>query len=145
MNHVFLDSSVLLSFCASKTGASALVMKYCREGKVKGHISEKVIAEVRKNTALKMGDRAVEQFAYILKEDFLIVEPDPQEHQVKRCRGIITAKDAPILAVALINSEIEYLLTLDAKDFLKPHVLRFAAPLKILTPGEFVKKYSKEA
>ena len=145
MKHVFLDSSVVLSFCASKTGASALILRYCREKKLKGHISLKVIAEVRKNTLLKMGDKAFQRFEYILKAGFLIVEPDPLPDAIEQCATVIRRKDAPVLAVAFNNPKIEYLLTLDKKDFLKPQVKQFVTPLIIVTPGELIQKYYKEA
>lgn len=45
--HIFLDSSVLLAFCQSKKGASALILDYCRKRKLKGYICQKVIEEVQ--------------------------------------------------------------------------------------------------
>ncbi len=141
MKHIFLDSSVLLSFCKSTTGGSALVLRWCREGKIKGHISQKVIAEVRKNTSLKMGPKEVQRFEYILGESFLVVESNPPQSEIDACKQIIRDKDAIILATARTNQNIGYLLTLDIKDFKKPSVLQFASPLEILTPGEFIQKH----
>lgn len=138
MTHVFLDSSVLISFCASQTGASALVLHYCRERKIRGYISKKVIAETRKNTRNKVGEVAFERFQYTLNQQFLAIEPTPSSEKIKQSNTVINSKDAPILATALANAEIQYLLTLDKKDFLTPQVRQFAKPLQILTPGMFI-------
>lgn len=141
MMHVFLDSSVIISFCLSKTGASALILKYCSDKKIKGYISNKVVAEVRKNVLFKFEGKGLNHFEYILQENFLSIVPNPTAEQIDDCVKVINEKDAVILAAALNNSKISYLLTLDKKDFLKEKVVSFSAPLKITTPGEFVKKF----
>lgn len=100
MKKVFLDSSVLIAACASKTGASALILGLGREKKIQ--IFEKIT----------------------------------------QCERIIYPKDAPILA-AFLESSCDFLITLDKKHFLAPQVLKFAAPRKVLLPGEFALKYLK--
>lgn len=143
MKSVFLDSSVLISFCASTTGASAFVLKLCREGKLEGHISERVILEVRKNTQRKLGKKATQRFERILKENFLVIEQDAKPELVEKSETVIRRKDAPILATA-IESQVKFLLTLDKHDFMKTEVATFASQLKIFTPGDFAKKYLRE-
>ena len=144
MKHVFLDASVLIAFCASKVGASAEILKYCRERKIKGHISRKVILEVQKNTSLKLGETARKRFEAILKQSFLTIEPDPPQEQIEKCGAVIHPKDATILASALFNTDITDLVTLDRKDFKKPEVITFSAPVEIRTPGEFVERQKKQ-
>jgi predicted nucleic acid-binding protein len=143
MKHVFLDSSVLLSFCRSKTGASALILEYCKEGKIKGHISQKVIFEVRKNAHNKMGELAVERFESILQQDFLHIESDAGVKQIEEAAAIIHKKDAPILAAALKIKTVTHILSLDA-DFFEEKVKRFVKPVEILKPGDFINRFRSD-
>jgi predicted nucleic acid-binding protein len=140
MKHIFLDSSVLLSFCRSKSGASALVIEYCKKGKIKGYLSKKVVFEVRKNAQLKMDKSAVERFEYILQQRFLQIEPDAEGEKIENAAKAIHKKDAPILAAALQITKAKYILSLDA-DFFEEKVKEFANPVEILKPGEFINRF----
>lgn len=143
MKHIFLDSSVLLSFCRSRSGASALVVEYCKEGKVKGYISQKVVFEVRKNARLKMGPHAVEIFEHVLQLGILQIEPDAKTTSIEAAEKFIHKKDAPILATALTIKKLRYIISLDA-DFFEAKTKEHASPVKILRPGEFINLFRSE-
>src|SRR5437879_5823207 len=130
--HIFLDSSVILSFCRSKTGASALVLDYCRKGKLKGYISEKVVFEVQKNTHEKMDEKAVERFQYVLNQDFLTIVADGTQEEVEKAiQTFNNPKDAPILASAKQTPNVKFILSLD-DGFFKTDVLAYVKPIEIL-------------
>jgi predicted nucleic acid-binding protein len=146
MKRIFIDSSVLVAASASIKGASARILQYCLEGKIKGCLSSMVIGEARKNVFLKLSELNRTRLEFFLKKALLIIVADPKEEETFLCEQIINQKDAPILAAAL-NSQVSYLLTLDRKDFLQPKVLRFAKNknIKIITPGDFVSRFEKNS
>ena len=140
MMKVFLDSSVLVAASASKTGASAFVLGYCRRKKVLGYTSLDALGEAKKNVVLKLEPLSQNRFAFFLKHANILLVEDPSVEETAKCEKVINAKDAPILAAA-VKGPASFLLTLDRKHFLKPEVMAFAKSLEILTPGEFVTNY----
>lgn len=68
---------------------------------------------------------------------------DPTEKEVEKLTEMINFQDAPILA-GVLKYKVNYLITLDKKDFLNQKVLEFAKKKKllILTPKEFLQKES---
>lgn len=141
MIKVFIDSSVLVAACASKTGASAFILGLCRQRKVEGYISLDVIGEARKNVNLKLGIKEKERLKFYLKKANLILLPSPELEEVARCEEVINPKDAPILASAL-ESQVSHIVSLDRKHFLDKGVQKFVKPKIILTPGNFLKTFS---
>jgi len=140
MIKVFLDSSVLVAACGSKTGASALVLGYCRKGKIQGLVSVKAVGEAKKNVLLKFGEIEKKRLLYYLKMANLLVVPSSTAEETARCEKVINPKDAPILASA-IKSSADFLLSLDKKHFFDSKVQEFTGKLKIIAPGDFVVKY----
>ncbi len=139
---IFLDSSVLVAASASKTGASALILGYCRLKKISGYVSLDTIGEARKNVNLKLKKINKERFIYFLRFSNLILASQPSAEEIAQSEQAVNPKDAPILAAAL-KSSASFLITLDKKHFLKPKVINFSKPLKIISPGEFVLKHLK--
>lgn len=138
MKKVFLDSSILVAASASKTGASALILGWCRQGKIAGFVSKDAVNEASKNVSLKLDSAAQQRLTQFLQKAALKLAPNPPLSLVIKCEKLIFPKDAPILAAAL-NVGVDYLVTLDKKHFLQEDVLKFAQPAKILLPGDFVK------
>lgn len=139
MIKVFLDSSVLIAACASKTGASAFILGWCRAGKLKGYISIEALKEAKKNIELKLNSIGKKRFVYYLKFANLILVASPSLEKIAQCENYITQKDAPILAAAL-KSPASFLITLDKKHFFDARLVKFAEPMEILTPGDFIRK-----
>ncbi len=119
---VFIDTSVLLSACLSKTGASAFILGFCRKKKVKGLISKYVLSELKRN-AEKLDQAGKRRLNYYILQSNLNIVENPI--------------NPPILAAA-IKYKTEYLVTHNTKDFLLPKVKNFAKPMTILTPRDFV-------
>lgn len=142
MKKVFLDSSVLIAACASKSGASALILGYCRKKKITGFISLGVIGEARKNVLEKLDVKGFLRLKFFIDKAGLKFVSEPKIKEIIEANKAINEKDAPILAAA-IKSQARFIITLDRKHFLKPKVHKFAKPLKILIPGDFVIKYLK--
>ncbi len=66
------------------------------------------------------------------------VAPDPSQEEVIRWQSVIEAKDAPILAAAVIAAP-DWLLTLDVKDFINPTRVAEESGLRIAVPADFVR------
>lgn len=142
MKKVFLDSSVLVAACASKSGASALILGFCRQKKIQALVSLDVVGEARKNVSLKLGNLGLLRLAYYLRWANLVLTPNPTVEEIAVCENYIEAKDAPILASA-IKSKVAYVVTLDRKHFFKELVIDFVKPMKIITPGDWVRRCIK--
>jgi len=138
--NVFLDASVLVAASASKSGASAYVLHLARQRKINAFVSEDTVGEAVKNVNLKLGDIGKERLkTYFIRAKLILVD-NPEAETIVLCEKFIHFKDAPILACALAN-KVNVLLTLDRKHFLNQAVFDFAKPMKILTPGDFLKRF----
>ncbi len=139
---VFLDASVLVAACASVKGASAYVLHFARQRKIKAFVSEDALGEMVKNVNLKLGDISEERLkTYLIKANLKLVD-SPEAEAIALCEKFIHVKDAPILAAA-IAKRVDILLTLDRKHFLIKSVADFAKPMKIFTPGDFLQRFFK--
>lgn len=143
MIKIFLDSSVLVAACGSKTGASAFVLGYCRKKKIQGLVSIETVGKAKKNVLLKFGELEKKRLLYYLKMANLLVVPSSTAEEISRCEKVINPKDAQILASAIKNSA-DFLLSLDKKHFFDSEVQKFTGKLEIITPGDFVVKYLKK-
>lgn len=139
MKHVFIDSSVLISACRSRTGASAAILALCKRGKATGYISRAVRRETKKNIAALGQDVKHRLNVYLLQHKLAIV-PEPPAADVVALTAHIREKDAPILAAALC-SPATHLVTLDFNDFMRPEVRTVAPDLTIVSPGDFVRGF----
>lgn len=137
MVKVFLDSSILVAASASKTGGSALILDYCRKGKIGGWVCKDVIGETEKNVNLKLGPKEKNRFIYYLRNANLFLTESPTVEEIAIAEEAIYIKDAPILASAK-KSKADFLITLDRKHFLIPQVEKFASPMRIVTPKDFI-------
>jgi len=137
---IFLDASVLVAACASTKGASAFVLHLSRQRLIKAVISGDVLGETVKNVELKLGEIGECRLRTYFTEANLILGKDPEAEEIAVCEQVINQKDAPVLAAAIRNKAMS-LLTLDRKHFFTSAVIKFSRPLKILTPGNFLKKY----
>jgi len=141
---IFLDSSVLLSFCQSKKGASALVIDYVRSGKLKGYISKKVVFEVENNNVKDTNEVGKQRFAALLKLGVLKIVEEASQEQIKKAHNAFNnIKDEPIIAAAKQATNLQFILSLD-NGFFKDAVRDYVKPLEILKPGEFVNRFREE-
>ena len=139
---IFLDTSVLIAALFSSKGASAEILKLARAEKVQVFISQYVIDEIHKTLQLK-GAQLHPVFDRILETKTFNLLPKPPKKQINLAKFIIKdLKDVPILALAM-HKKVDYLITLDRKDFIDNPQVSKKSKLKILTPGAFVKLFRK--
>ena len=128
---------MLAAAAASLEGASALILGWCRQRKVTGYIFADVLGEARKNVELKLGISNLSRFENIIEKSHLVLIPEPTVELIGVCELVIYPKDAPILAAA-VQSPADIILTFDRRHFFTKEAADFAAPKKIMTPGDFI-------
>lgn len=139
MTKVFLDSSVVIAGINSATGASQIILKLSKDGKIIASVSEIVLQEVMRNLKKKLPEKVLIQFlSYLAESNFKKVDFE-KESEILKYQDITDAKDTHVIAAAF-KSKADYLVTLDKKHLLKLERKNF--PFKIVTPGEFLKRVS---
>jgi predicted nucleic acid-binding protein len=133
---VFADSSVLIAGAGSRSGASRAVLTMAEIGLFKLVVSRQVLDECERNLRKKL-PAALPLFAELLTVITLEITADPPAEEVSRWESLIEAKDAPILAAAVLASP-DRLLTLNPKDFTP--AVSAQSGLLIQSPGEFVQE-----
>ena len=137
---VFIDPNVLIAGIASVTGASAAVLDLCEAEIVQMVVSRQVLVEADRNVSGKLPNLVGQYREFIRTLSPLLVE-DPSSVAVEKAATLIDRKDAGILAAA-IEAEVDYLVTLDKKHFLKQKVHR-NVPVEICTPAEFLRSFER--
>jgi len=133
---IFVDANVLIAGAGSRTGASRAVLMMAEIGLIRLVVSAQVLLEAERNIRKKI-PQALPIFTELMAQIQLQIVPDPPLAEITRWTTIIEAKDAPILAAAVLSSA-DRLLTLDTKDF-TAEVAR-QSRLIIQTPAEFVQR-----
>lgn len=73
MTKVFLDSSVVIAGINSATGASQIILKLSKDGKIIASVSEIVLQEVMRNLKKKLPEKVLIQFlSYLAESNFKI-------------------------------------------------------------------------
>lgn len=133
---VFFNASVIIAGFISPDGGSAKLLKYVKENKIKGIISEIIYDEVMSKTA-KIGlfTDEVKRKLYLI---FGGIIKAPDEKLVKKFnRIVIDLGDSHVLASS-IEAKANFLVTLDKK-----HLLILAEKikgLKIVSPKQLIEK-----
>lgn len=137
---VLLDASVWIAGAGSASGGSAVLVEMGLSGKIRIVSSRLLLLEAERNIQTKLPRKALLRFyKYVSTVDILIVEAPEEEDIVAQMR-IIHPKDAHVLATA-VKSRVDYLLTLDRRDFMTSKVLGAAFPFEIMTPGDFLRSW----
>lgn len=137
MIKIFIDTSIILAACKSKSGGSSYIFMLCRKGKVQGYISRYVIYEAKTKSPSLLTQQEKKRLNFLLLQCKLIITSEPLEKDIQKCTKVIEKKDAPILAAAK-SMNVHYLLTLNTKDFMKEKVKKWIHPIQIATPKDFL-------
>ncbi|MEK7085777.1 MAG: putative toxin-antitoxin system toxin component, PIN family [Patescibacteria group bacterium] len=142
MIKIFIDSSVLIAGLISDEGASSKILSFCESKIVEGWISSQVIKEVEENIKRKI-PQILNGFQKLKLSSNLKILKIPNPSILEKARKWIKDKnDAPILAAAK-QLDIDVLLTLDLRHFIKDTNVSKKSELQIMTPGEFLKGFIK--
>jgi putative PIN family toxin of toxin-antitoxin system len=135
---LFLDASVWIAAAGSTTGGSAATLELCRRNKTQAVASRFVLLEAERNIRKKLGREALLRFYREIASQGVEVIEMPTSHEIAAQSRTIDPKDAHVLAAA-VKGQVDFLLTLDRKDFMAPKVLHAGLPFQILTPGDFLR------
>ncbi len=136
---VFLDASVMAAASRSPSGGSSLVMEVCRGRRFRAAVSSRVLLEARVNIAEKFGETELIGFYRQLAALAPEMADPPSPERLAGSATIVGDKDAHVLAAAL-ECGADYLLTLDRRHLITAAVLAAKLPLRVMTPGEFLRE-----
>ena len=111
-----------------------MAIEVCRGRRFRAAITTQVLIEARVNIAERELVRFYQQLAGLEPE----MVPPPSADHIAECVPLTTEKDAHVLAAAL-ECKAAYLLTLDRRHLLSPEVLAAGLPVRVMTPGDFLK------
>ena len=133
--NVFLDSSALFAGVVSADGASRALLLLAEGGLITITVSEQVVAETERALARKL-PKALPAFREALRSVGLSIVGDPSQADVKKHKGIIAHQaDVPIV-VAAMQTEVDYLATLNRRHFIDDPDVAARSGLRIGTPGD---------
>lgn len=132
---VFFNASVILAGLRSSTGASGSLLKYAKEKKLEGLISEIVLNEVLRHSEKLALDR--KKVPKKIFQTFPRILSAPKKLDLKYKKIVLDIGDIHLFTSAK-NVKADYLISLDKK-----HVLSLknkVKDFKIASPGEFLKE-----
>ncbi len=135
---LFIDASVFIAASASKEGGSAALLKICQKAPFTPVTTQVVLSESELNIKAKLGEETLLNFYKLIAQTPLALQPTPTLTERIKYHDIIHQKDAHVLAAAL-QGGCDYLITLDRKHFMTDKIHQAKLPIRILTPGDFLK------
>lgn len=135
---IFMDTSVIIAGVGSRVGASHAIMALTELGLLRPIVCPYIMDEAERNIQRKTPE-ALPRYRQVQANIPWEYVPDPAPEQVKPWIGVIVAKDAPVLAAAVITHP-HRLVTLDTKDFIDPPQVAARSGLRICTPGDLLRE-----
>jgi len=134
---IFLDSNVILSGLLSDRGAPRIILDIaCLEIPFISVLTGQYnIIEIERNLTRKLPQALPVYQKYLSKLNMEII-PLPEVDAVKKASQFMNAKDAPVVASAVLGCA-DYLVTGDRKDFSRLKKSR-KYPFDIVTPAELL-------
>lgn len=133
---IFVDANILIAGADSRSGASRAVLLMAEIGLFNLVVSRQIIDEAERNIRKKL-PRALPNFAEQMTNlNFEIVE-DPISTDAAKWESVIEAKDAPIIAAAVL-AKVDRILSLNSKDFTQEVAEKCGIPIQ--SPGQFIQE-----
>lgn len=133
---LFIDANVFIAGSASPAGGSSYILKACQKGVFQSITTRLILQEAKKNIIKKLDEKALNRFIKLIKTLSLKIHPPVTTSD--DYLNIIETKDAHVLAAA-IESQSDYLITLDRNHFFTDKIKRAKLPIKIITPKNFIR------
>jgi predicted nucleic acid-binding protein len=109
---LFFDASCLVAATRSPNGGSGFLLSVCRNGFLRGIVSQPVVLEAERNILQAFGEELLLSFDRVMDFTPLAVLPAPSQPALARLRQTINEKDVHVVAAA-IQGKAEFLVTLD--------------------------------
>jgi len=140
---IFLDTSVLLAAMLSSSGASAQILKMCEGELIEGYISTELFNEALKVIARKFPQQK-QKFEKIISASIRVEKIPAKSPLWKTASTWIKDPDDVMVLVGAKHLEVDWLITLDLRDFIKDTQVAKKSGLKITTPGDFLDEFLKK-
>ena len=137
MKKIFLDENVFFAATFSPTGGSSMLFELAKHRKVELFSSLYALNEAKRNILLKGGKDLLLRFYQLVSELQAIDQKKIDEADAKKWEEWIVAKDAPIL-ISAQRQKVDFLVTLDKKDFKSKRMGKAPIRFKVASPGEFI-------
>lgn len=132
---VLVDTSVLISALNSSTGASAWLLYLGPQKGLSLFVSNYIIEEAHEVITRKFS-KLLPAFKQLKKADTFHYAPKPTKAHLKQAATLIDdPKDIPIVAAAL-SGKVDFIVTLDQKDFIRSSRIANQTNIKPILPGE---------
>lgn len=131
---IFADANILIAGADSRSGASRAVLLLAEVGLFRLVVSRQVLDEAERNLRKKL-PRALPNFAEQMSILNMEILPDPSVEEAAKWEDAIEAKDAPIIAAAVL-AKVDRILSLNTKDFTKEVAEKCGIPIQ--TPAQFI-------
>ena len=138
MDKLFLDANILFTATYSNTGASWAIFELAKKKKLKIVSSLYAVTEAQKNIITKAGEGFLVTFFKLVSILSTVDKSMPSAAEVLKFSEFIIAKDVPILASSF-EQKVNFLITLDQKDFRNEKIKNLKLPFVILSPGEYLR------
>jgi len=135
---IFVDTSVIIAGVGSRVGASHAIMALAELGLLRPVVCPYIMDEAERNIQRKTPE-ALSRYREVQTNIPWEWVSDPTLDQVRAWIDVIVAKDAPVLAAAVI-AQPHRLVTLDTKDFIDPPQVTTRSGLRICTPGTLLRE-----
>jgi putative PIN family toxin of toxin-antitoxin system len=136
MPRLFIDASVFFAAAYSTTGYARDLLMAAIDNKVTLVVNSTVLEEVERNLQKKAPDK-LQAFRLLLSVLPIERLSEIDEELLAKVSEYVVAKDVPIVAGALA-AKVDYLVTYDEKDLLKPTQIAEKSGLKIVRPDAVI-------
>ena len=143
---VFLDANVFFAAAGSPTGGSAFVLELAKRERIQIITVLYALVEAERNIQAKLGEKALDRHYQNLLEGKRKVQniDNVSMKTATELETLLIRKDVPILLGAIL-SNVDFLVTLDRKDFIDNKKLKEAdLSFHMVTPGDFLRQYIKD-
>ncbi len=139
---IFLDTSVLLAATLSSNGASACIVNLCAADLIQGFVTTDVFEEALNVIQRKFPDQKA-LYEKVMQSGLTIKKAPKNSPLWARAKNWIKDPNDVMILVGAKHLEVDYLITLDLRDFIKDTQVGRKSELKILTPGDFLEEYAR--
>jgi len=136
---VFFDASVIIAALLSRTGGSALLLRFIKTGDIVGVTSQTVIDEVLEGDKPTKLNRPKEEIELFIAGSGLVVREAITATEIEPYQGLVDAEDAHLVAGANLTN-CSHLVSLDKKRVLREDVKKRFLPLRIVSPKEVLQE-----
>lgn len=142
MSRVFLDANIYFTASRSPSGGSSVICELIKQKKLTLFATKQVLKEAKQNLGekedLKVNLRFYDLINTLKPKIVNIKKQQAEENFLK----IINQKDCLVLEGAS-KAKVNFLVTLDRKDFFTNEIKKAKLPFEIVTPGDLIKKLAK--